>query len=278
MPDIKTLRRDATARLKVTSTTPELDAELLLTFALNQSRAFLYAHGDDTLEPDTLREFEALLAKRLTGVPMAYLLGEREFWSLPFYVTPSTLIPRPETELLVELVLEFFGIKKTCRVLELGVGTGAISVALATEHPNWNIIAVDKSTDALAVAEKNLARHHVNNIQLIQSDWFEALHDLSFDVIVSNPPYLAEDDPHRHQGDLRFEPKEALVGGVDGLSDLTQIIQNSLGYLKPGGALLLEHGCTQSESVLKLMRTFGYKHFRTWRDTNDNDRVTTGWK
>ncbi len=278
MPDIKTLRRNATARLKATSTTPELDAELLLATVLNKPRAFLYAHSDDILTPELLQTFEALLAKRLSGEPMAYLLGEREFWSLPFYVTSNTLIPRPETELLVELTLDAFAINQTCDVLELGVGTGAIAVALATEKPDWNLIAVDKSIDALAVAEKNVFRHHVNNVKLLQSDWFEALDELFFDIIVSNPPYLAEDDPHQHQGDLRFEPKTALVSGVDGLRDLAHIIQGSLEHLKPGGALFLEHGCTQGEAVIQLLMESGYKNLRTWQDTNHNDRVTIGWK
>ncbi len=278
MNTLKSLLRDATTRLKRSSPTPQLDAEILFAYALKKQRAFLYAYGDDILADETLERIEALISERLRGVPIAYLVKEREFWSLSFHVTPHTLIPRPETELLIELALNLYGAHETCSVLELGTGTGAISIALATEKPHWQLITSDQSINALAVAEKNIKRHHVKNITLIHSNWFDQIPDAAFDLIISNPPYLADDDPHQHQGDLRFEPKEALISDENGLSDLNIIIQESIKYLKQDGLLLLEHGYNQRKAVMDKLSLTGYKNVRCWQDTNNNDRVSTGWK
>ncbi|MDX2347102.1 MAG: peptide chain release factor N(5)-glutamine methyltransferase [Legionella sp.] len=284
---IKLVLREITKRLSASSDTARLDAELLLMHILQKPRAFLYAHADDALTPKQTAQLELVLSKRLQGVPMAYLLGEREFWSLLFYVTPDTLIPRPETELLVELALNLLSTKKSCSVLELGTGTGAISVALASEKPDWTFLALDVSQKALDIAEKNINRHQIKNINLIQSNWFEAITNMptchgsseaSFDLIISNPPYLAQDDTHQHQGDLRFEPKSALLSGQDGLDDLNVIIQNSMRHLEPGGILLLEHGYEQAKAVKKKLHLANYKKTATWKDSNHLDRVSGGWK
>ncbi len=280
--DIKTQLREATERLRVSSESPQLDAELLFMHVLKKTRAFLYAHHDDVLEPALLSQIEILISKRLQGVPIAYLLGEREFWSLPLYVTEDTLIPRPETELLVELALELLGQQQTCSVLELGTGTGAIVAALASEKPQWHFIAVDQSEKALSVAEKNINRHGLKNINLIQSNWFEKvdnlIDNLAFDLVISNPPYLAFDDQHQYQGDLRFEPKSALLSGENGLDDLNFIIKHSIKYLRPGGLLLLEHGYQQAPMVTARLKHYKYNKTSTWQDTNQIDRVSGGWK
>ncbi len=277
MSTIKQLLRDAIQRLNAVSETAQLDAELLLAHVLNKSRAFLYAHSNDEVPPDLLDAMNILLQQRESGFPVAYLLEAREFWSLPLYVTPSTLIPRPETERLVELALMLFGAKKTCTVLELGTGTGAISAAIATEKPHWKFCAVDKSFAALQVAQKNVERHKIKNIQLLQSDWFQALNQEKFDLIISNPPYLAEDDPHQHQGDLRFEPKTALLSGMDGLKDLKRIIEGAYQHLVPSGLLLLEHGYSQCEAVSKHLEASGYKKVQSWQDAAGHMRVTGGF-
>jgi release factor glutamine methyltransferase len=264
--NIKTLRREIASRLENVTETPQLDAELLLMHALNKPRSFLYAHGEDVLSAEILTALELLVSKRLKGTPIAYLLGEREFWSLLFYVTSDTLIPRPETERLVEISLQLFAERNTCSVLELGTGTGAISIALATEKPNWNFLALDQSKAALHIAEKNITRHGLNNITTLHSNWFEKLDNTRFDLIISNPPYLAMDDPHQYQGDLRFEPKMALLSGDNGLDDLKILIHNSINYLKPGGLLLLEHGYEQASVIRKKLTSESYQNITCWQD------------
>jgi len=277
MIDIKSALRNARARLAESSPTPQLDTEILLLYIIKKNRTFLYAHSDQTLDDKQHQQFEALILKRSEGVPIAYLINEREFWSLPLYVTPDTLIPRPETELLIELVLSRYGARSTCSVLELGTGTGAISIALATEKPHWNILAADVSKPALLVAEKNAARHNAQNITFMHSNWFESIPKQAFDLIISNPPYLAEQDPHQHEGDLRFEPKQALVSGSDGLNDLSHIIRESRNYLTPGGLLLLEHGYNQGAAVTGALSDASYKNIQCWQDTAGLDRVSGGY-
>ncbi|MCH9764183.1 MAG: peptide chain release factor N(5)-glutamine methyltransferase [Gammaproteobacteria bacterium] len=276
--NIKTLRREIAIRLENATETPQLDAEILLMHALNKPRSFLYAHGEDSLSSEILIALDQLVSKRLEGTPIAYLLGEREFWSLLFYVTSDTLIPRPETERLVELSLELFSDRNACSVLELGTGTGAISIALATEKPHWNFLALDQSKAALHIAEKNITRHHLSNIKILHSNWFEKLDNTQFDLIISNPPYLAVDDPHQHQGDLRFEPKTALLSGKNGLEDLNILIQSSMNYLRPGGLLLLEHGYEQASAVRQNLTSASYQKITCWQDENHLDRVSSAWK
>jgi len=249
----------------------------LLLYIIKKNRAFLYAHSEHVLQAKLYQTFEALILKRLEGIPIAYLTNTREFWSLPLYVTSDTLIPRPETELLIELALSYLGKRPTCSVLELGTGTGAISLALATEKPQWNILAVDLSKPALLVAQKNAKQHHAQNITFMESNWFQSIPQQTFDLIISNPPYLAEQDPHQHKGDLRFEPKQALVSGADGLDDLKHIIQESQRYLMPGGLLLLEHGYNQGQAVTDSLSHENYHKVKCLQDTAGLDRVSIGW-
>jgi release factor glutamine methyltransferase len=277
MIDIKSALRNASLRLAKSSPTPQLDAEILLLHIIQKNRAFLYAHSEQVLETHIIQAFEHLVLKRLEGIPIAYLTNEREFWSLPLYVTSDTLIPRPETELLVELVLTYLGERPACSVLELGTGTGAISVALATEKPDWNILAADLSKQALLVAQENIKRHQVKNIRLLESHWFQAIPKQNFDLIISNPPYLAEQDPHQHEGDLRFEPKQALISGEEGLEDLKHIIKQSRQYLISGGLLLVEHGYNQGQAVTDIFLRENYHRIKCLQDTAGHDRVSIGW-
>jgi release factor glutamine methyltransferase len=274
MINIKTTLVEATKRLQPTSTSARLDAELLLLEVLKKPRTFLYAYSDEPLTLEQTQAFDALVMKRMHGEPIAYLRGTQEFWSLELITTPDTLIPRPETELLVEFVLSKFESKNTCSVLELGTGTGAIAIALAHEKPAWALCASDYSEQALAIAARNIKHHQLNNITLLHSDWFESIPKQRFDVIISNPPYLAENDPHQHEGDLRFEPKSALLSGVDGLDALQHIIKQSPAYLKPGGMLVLEHGYEQAEVIRKELEQAGYTNIQCLQDHAGHDRIT----
>jgi release factor glutamine methyltransferase len=274
MTDIKTTLTEATKRLEPTSTSARLDAELLLLEVLNKPRTFLYAYGDALLTLEQAQAFDALVKQRMEGAPIAYLRGTQEFWSLELFTTPDTLIPRPETELLVEYVLLAFESKKICSVLELGTGTGAIAIALAHEKPAWELYASDYSKQALAIAARNIKHHQLKNITLLYSDWFKSIPKKRFDMIISNPPYLAENDPHQHEGDLRFEPKGALVSGADGLDALYHIIQQSPAYLKPGGMLMLEHGYEQAEVIRKQLEQVGYSNIQCLQDHAGHDRIT----
>ena len=274
MINIKMALVEATTRLNANSSSARLDAELLLLEVLKKPRTFLYAHGDTPLSSEQTQAFNALMTQRIEGVPIAYLRGTQEFWSLELITTPDTLIPRPETELLVELVLSKFESKNTCSILELGTGTGAIAIALAHEKPHWTISASDYSKQVLDIAKRNINHHQLQNITLMHSDWFESIPKQRFDMIISNPPYLAEHDPHQHEGDLRFEPKSALVSGVDGLDALYHIIKQSPAYLKPGGMLILEHGYNQALAIKKQLEHTGYSNIQCLEDYSDHDRIT----
>jgi len=276
MIDIKQALKKAILHLSLTSPTPQLDAEILLCHVLKKNRAYLYAYSEHVLDTSSHQLFESLIEKRFEGMPIAYLTQEREFWSLPLYVTSDTLIPRPETELLIDLALSLLGQRSHCSVLELGTGTGAISIALATEKPEWKIVATDISKPALCVAQKNIERHQLHNITLMESNWFQTIPNQTFDLIISNPPYLAEHDPHQHQGDLRYEPKQALVSGEDGLNDIKTIIKTSRHYLVTGGLLLLEHGYNQAQDVAECLLSEQYHHVQCWQDTAGLDRVSAG--
>lgn len=257
------------------SDSARLDVELLLASVLERDRSYLYTWPEKILTEPQLSAFEALLMARQKGQPVAHLLGEREFWGLPLAVNDSTLIPRPDTETLVESVLDL-GLPDNARVLDLGTGTGAIALALASEYPEWAVVAVDFSSAAVSLAERNRQTLALDNVEIFASDWFSQLTDRRFHLIVSNPPYIDEDDPHLSQGDVRFEPLSALVAKNQGLADLQHIIEAGRDHLLPGGWLFLEHGYTQGGAVRGLMEQAGYEGVETLRDFGDNDRVTRG--
>jgi len=243
---------------------------------LNVNRAWLITHENDTLQPDTQAKFEALLARRLRGEPMAYILGGREFYGLALQVTPDTLIPRPDTEMLVGVALGRILSDHQVDVLDLGTGSGAIALAIAKHRPHAHVVAVDASSAALEVAKKNATTLQVSNVQFVLSSWFSALETQRFDVIVSNPPYIEQNDAHLSQGDLRFEPVKALASGTDGLDDIRRIIADSLVHLVPQGWLMLEHGYNQARRVADLMADAGLVEIETVQDLGGNDRVTIG--
>ena len=252
-----------------------LDTELLLSHALGVNRTYFRTWPDRQPNRDELKTFGLLFQRRLQGEPIAYILGHQGFWSLDLNVSEHTLIPRPETELLVETALELT-LPRHSSVLDLGTGTGAIALALASERRNWNITAVDVQPQAVALAEVNRAAHKLDNVQIMQSNWFTALPSANFDLIVSNPPYIENNDPHLRQGDVRFEPASALVSGADGLDDLILVIGQSAAFLTPSGWLLVEHGYDQGAGVRALFAEVGFSSIETRRDYNQIERVTFG--
>jgi len=267
--------------LDAVSDSARLDIELLLCHVLKKNRTYLFTWPDKTLSPEQAEEFLQFFNRRKSGEPIAHILGQREFWSLPLSVNNSTLIPRPDTELLVELVLELFvddvpQQKRMC--LDLGTGTGAIVLAIASEKPEWQLVGVDRSVDAVALAEKNRSALQFANVQILQSDWFSAIPAQQFDVIVSNPPYIDPQDPHLDQGDVRFEPRSALIADNQGLADIELIIQQSWNYLCEQGWLLLEHGYDQGQAVRDLLIARGFAQVETRTDLGGNERVTLGRK
>ncbi|MFZ4791134.1 MAG: peptide chain release factor N(5)-glutamine methyltransferase [Candidatus Competibacteraceae bacterium] len=266
----------ATRRLIGVSTTPRLDAEILLATALNRPRSHLYTWPESIPEPELTDRFAAWLERRQQGEPVAYLLGWREFWSLKLEVTPDTLIPRPETELLVELALEPLPMNQAVAVADLGTGSGAIALALAAERPQARIVATDQSPAALAVARRNAVRLGIAHVEFRQGDWCAPLAGESFDLIVANPPYVAATDPHWRQGELRFEPPAALISGPDGLDALRIIIAQAREVLKSGGWLLLEHGYDQGVAVPALLRERGFSEVTDFQDTAGLSRVSRG--
>ncbi len=264
------------AELAPVSGTPRLDAEVLLCHVLRRDRTWLFTWPDKPVDPDQCRAFDALLARRRCGEPVAYITGEREFWSLTLKVSPDTLIPRPETELLVETALARLG-KPRSRILDLGTGTGAVALALAVEQPDWTVLAVDSAPGAVTLARHNAGRLGLANVEVRISDWFASV-DGRFDLIVSNPPYIAEGDPHLRAGDVRFEPVGALAAGPDGLRDLRRIAREALDHLCEGGLLLVEHGADQGAAVRDLFGQAGLRGVETLRDLAGLDRVTLGLK
>ena len=264
------------------SSTPEIDAEVLLSHCLNQSRAWLLAYQDDAVDDLHVQDYLNLINRRKQGEPIAYILGYREFWSLPFRVTPDTLIPRPETEVLVETVLAIIEkhhkTDKGLQILDLGTGSGAIAIALASELPQTNITAIDFSDEALSIAKLNASDHQLSNIAFLQSHWFSQLEDRQFDIICSNPPYIEAHDPHLQQGDLRFEPPSALASGPDGLFDLRAIIEQSATHLKDNGWIVLEHGFQQSQQTQQLLRENGFVQINTQLDYSGHPRISYAQK
>ncbi|PAK89223.1 protein-(glutamine-N5) methyltransferase, release factor-specific [Stenotrophomonas rhizophila] len=252
------------------------EAELLLLHVLGRERGWLFAHATDLLDPATAEAFAALLQRRIAGEPVAYLLGRRGFWTLDLAVSPATLIPRPETERLVELALEWLPEGMPLRIADLGTGSGAIALALASERPLAQIVATDMSGDAIAVAAGNARQHGLANVAFRQGSWHAPLAGERFDLIASNPPYIASDDPHLAQGDLRFEPATALASGHDGLDDIRLIIAGAPAHLQPGGWLLVEHGWDQGEAIRALLEGAGFVEVETALDLEQRDRVSLG--
>lgn len=270
------------------------EVDILLGHCLGISRTQVYSRSDVYTTGEQQEKFKQWVERRVQGEPMAYLLGEKEFWSLPLKITNDVLIPRPETELIIELVLSDYGNKgnkpnrqdnikmpDNLRILDLGTGSGAIALSLAKECPGWEIVATDNSVKALELAKHNANHLSISNIEFYLGDWFSALDPLAeskkrFDIIVSNPPYIASNDPHLVQGDLRFEPVTALVGGEEGDRDLKHIIETAATFLTSKGKLILEHGCTQGSGVATLLQDRGFVEIKTFKDLAHLDRVTVG--
>ncbi|ELQ6164813.1 peptide chain release factor N(5)-glutamine methyltransferase [Cronobacter sakazakii] len=257
------------------SESPRRDAEILLAFVTGRTRTFILAFGETALTDDEQERLDALLARRAAGEPVAYLIGQREFWSLPLEVSPATLIPRPDTECLVEQALARLPATPCC-ILDLGTGTGAIALALASERPDCHVTALDVIPEAVALAKRNAQRLGIDNVTILQSHWFSALTDVRFSLIVSNPPYIDGDDPHLSQGDVRFEPKSALVADDAGLADLETLVTEARRFLEDNGWLMLEHGWQQGEAVRELFTRAGYQAVETCRDYGGNERLTLG--
>lgn len=251
------------------------DSRALLRAALGVSEAHLAAHPEQALTGEQRDRYVDWVQRRRAGEPVAYLTGEREFYGLSFRVTPAVLIPRPETELLVELALERIAADAPLRVLDLGTGCGCVAVAIARHRPRARVTAAEISGAALAVARENAAKHGVN-IELMESDWFSALLNRRFELIVSNPPYVPERDPHLNQGDLRYEPRAALVAGADGLACIRAIVAQARAHLGPGGWLLFEHGHDQAERCRELLGAAGYSEVSSRRDLAGIERVSGG--
>lgn len=250
-----------------------LEARVLAAFAWNVAPTWLIAHDTDELTAEQSTAFYTLLARRLAGEPIAYLTGVREFFGRPFRVTPDVLIPRPDTELLVERALACLPPNQPADVLDLGTGSGCIAISLALERPLARVVAVDQSTAALAIARQN-AQALGAQIEFVHSQWFDALHGRRFNIIVSNPPYIPAHDPHLQHGDVRFEPRQALVAGPSGLDDLITLVQQAAAHLLPAGTMLLEHGYDQGPAVQDLLRHAGYPAPQTWHDLAGHPRVT----
>lgn len=265
----------AAARLQGTSDSPRLDAEVLLCHTLGVSRAHLYTWPTQQLDAAMEQRLQTLIEQRVRGVPVAYLTGRQEFWSLPLEVSEATLIPRPETELLVERALDLLPAALPCTVLDLGTGSGAIALALASERRQAKICAVDASAAALQVASRNSRRLGLV-IELLQGDWYAPVAGRRFHMIVSNPPYIGADEPEVSQGDCRFEPRQALVAGDTGLAALQRIIQGAPEHLEPGGWLLVEHGYRQGAACRTLFHESGFSAVETVPDLQGHERITLG--
>ncbi|PAW00383.1 peptide chain release factor N(5)-glutamine methyltransferase [Vibrio coralliilyticus] len=258
------------------SDSPSLDAAVLLCHTLNKPRSFLLTWPDKILDSEAILAFEANLQRRINGEPVAYITGEREFWSLPLKVAPSTLIPRPDTERLVEIALEK-AVENQGDILDLGTGTGAIALAIASELPNRQVWGIDLKQEAKQLAESNAEHLGIRNAQFLSGSWFEPIEaGTKFALIVSNPPYIEEHDPHLAQGDVRFEPLSALVAKDNGLADIKHISSQVLSFLQCDGWLMFEHGYDQGMAVREILGSLGYQNITTYKDYGENDRVTIG--
>lgn len=267
--------RDALAVARLPGDSGRLEAELLLCHCLGKSRSYLYTWPERELPAAVQQRYEGLLHARREGTPLAYLTGKREFWSLELLVNEHTLIPRPETETLVEWALEL-ALPGTARVVDWGTGSGAIALALASERPDWQVLATDVSAAALAVAAANRQRLGLARLDLLRADWGAPFNCDRFDLVVSNPPYVAPGDPHLAQGDLRFEPSHALVAEADGLGAIQRLVDDAARCLVPGGWLLVEHGYNQAAEVQTLFAGAGFDAVTTRSDLAGSDRITGG--
>ena len=257
------------------SPTARLDAELLLAAALGKSRSYLHTWPEKIVSSEHALTFSDYLQRRRGGEPVAYILGQQGFWKLDLEVAPHTLIPRPETEMLVEASLELLP-ASPAKVLDLGTGSGAIALALASERPAWHVTAVDRVLEAVALAERNRQRLGLNNATVLNSHWFSALEGQRFDLIISNPPYIAAGDVHLDEGDVRFEPESALVAGADGLDDIREIVAAAPHHLNAGGWLMLEHGYDQAPAVRDLLQGAGFVEVESRKDLGTHERITLG--
>ncbi|TVU89727.1 peptide chain release factor N(5)-glutamine methyltransferase [Vreelandella titanicae] len=274
------LQQAAQRLLAAGSCSPRVDAEVLLCHVLGRDRTWLYTWGDKACPLWEQARFDALIAARVQGTPVAYLTGEREFWGLRLATSPDTLIPRPDTETLVERALGCVT-QPTGRMLDLGSGTGAIALAFASEQPDWQVVGVDLRFEAVTLATRNAQALAITNAQFLQSDWFDALEafeeaDKCFDIVVSNPPYIAANDPHLSAGDVRFEPRSALVADAEGMADLLHLVHAAQHYLTASGWLLLEHGYNQADKVRSALKSAGYQSVESIRDLGGYERVTLG--
>ncbi|MHA7115651.1 peptide chain release factor N(5)-glutamine methyltransferase [Pseudomonas promysalinigenes] len=257
------------------SPSERLDAELLLAAAIGKSRSFLHTWPERIVSSEDAQTYAGYLQRRRAGEPVAYILGQQGFWKLDLEVAPHTLIPRPDTELLVETALELQP-ASPAKVLDLGTGTGAIALALASDRPAWQVTAVDRINEAVALAERNRQRLGLGNVQILKSHWFSHLAGQRFDLILSNPPYIRAQDPHLAEGDVRFEPSSALVAGNDGLDDLRAIAAQAPEHLLPGGWLLLEHGYDQAGDVRALLEANGFTEVTSRKDLGGHERISLG--
>ena len=273
MPSLRDQLNKLSAQFKSLST-PRLDAELLLCYVLQLSRVQLHAYDERQISAAQLQSINSLVVRRLAGESIAHILGEKEFWSQRLFINQHTLIPRPETEHLVEIVLATLPTNNVQRVIDLGTGSGAIALALAQERKHWQLTATDIDPQSLQVAQQNAERLSLQQVQFLLGDWYQALPASRYHAIVSNPPYLAEDDPHLTQDSLRFEPRRALVAGADGLAALQTVIAQAPAYLYTDGWLFVEHGCSQGDPVQQLMIEAGFKHVITAHDWAGLERIT----
>lgn len=253
-----------------------LDVQILLAYVLDVNRSYFYTWPEKVITPQQLETFELLFSRRLAGEPIAYIIGQQEFWSLTFKVSPATLIPRADTEVLVETVLNHIT-QSHAKGIDLGTGTGAIALSLANEMPKWSLLGIDYNDDAVLLSKENQQSLSINNVEFIQSSWLDNADDTwlgQCDFIVSNPPYIDKNDPHLAQGDVRFEPASALIADNNGLQDYIDIMSSAKPFLKSGAYLLFEHGFEQASAVSSLFESHGYSNISTVKDFSGNDRVT----
>lgn len=275
MPTIASVLAEAVEYLWEAMPSARLDAEVLIAHALGKDRSYLHAWPEKHLSPDEALRIRTAVQERVSGTPVAYLTGKKEFWSREFTVASTVLIPRPETEELVELALSLIPAGAACRIADLGTGSGAIAITIAAERPNSRLVASELCPQALAIATVNAARHNTPNVSFFLSDWFATIPAMTFDLIVSNPPYIAENDPHLDRGDVRSEPRIALTAGDDGLAALNTIARQARTRLKPGGRLLLEHGYTQSGVLNDLLSSVDYSDIAAHRDLQGHLRIAS---